>query len=127
MVVDFVRDWSTKTELPVEKFVGWLGVARGKFLTGAPARGYRRLTSMMLDQDVGAASPASVYRVLSAAGLLDRWNRKPSKNGTGFVQPVLPHEHWHIDFQHLNIAYTFYYLCLVLDGASRAIVHWDLR
>jgi hypothetical protein len=34
---------------------------------------------MMLDEDVVAVSPASVYRVLSAAGLLDRWSQKPSK------------------------------------------------
>ncbi len=27
----------------------------------------------------------------------------------------------------INIGGTFYYLCSVLDGYSRAIVHWDLR
>jgi transposase-like protein len=82
---------------------------------------------MMIDRDVAAASPASVYRVLSAAGLLDRWNKKPSKKGTGFVQPLRPHEHWHIDIAYLNLSGTFYYLCSILDGASRAIVHWDIR
>jgi putative transposase len=92
-----------------------------------PLEGYRRLTFMMLDQDVVAASPSSVYRVLSGAGLLDRWNKKPSKKGTGFVQPLRPHEHWHIDIAYLNLAGTFYYLCSILDGASRAIVHWDVR
>lgn len=92
-----------------------------------PLEGYRRLTFMMLDKDVAAASPASVYRVLSAAGLLDRWNRKPSKKGTGFVQPLAPHKHWHIDIAYLNIAGTFYYMCSILDGASRAIVHWEIR
>jgi putative transposase len=34
--------------------------------------------------------------------------------------------HWHIDVSHINIASTFYYLCSVLDGFSRSIVHWDL-
>jgi transposase InsO family protein len=43
------------------------------------------------------------------------------------VQPLHPHEHWHIDVSYLNLAGTFYYLCSVLDGASRAIVHWELR
>ena len=28
---------------------------------------------------------------------------------------------------HINVSGTFYYLCSVLDGYSRAIVHWDLR
>jgi putative transposase len=92
-----------------------------------PLEGYRRLTFMMLDQDIVAASPSTVYRVLSRAGLLDRWNLKPSKKGTGFVQPLRPHEHWHIDIAYLNLAGTFYYLCSVLDGASRAIVHWEIR
>jgi len=59
--------------------------------------------------------------------LLDRWNVKPSKKGTGFVQPLRPHEHWHIDVAYLNLGGTFYYLCSVLDGASRAIVHWEIR
>lgn len=92
-----------------------------------PLEGYRRLTFMMLDQDVVAVSPATTYRVLSAAGRLDRWNRKPSKKGTGFVQPLAPHDHWHIDIAYLNIAGTFYYQCSLLDGASRAIVHWEIR
>jgi putative transposase len=92
-----------------------------------PIEGYRRLTFMMLDQDVVAASPSSVYRVLAAAGLLNRWNPKPSKKGAGFEQPVRPHEHWHIDVAYLNLGGTFYYLCSILDGASRAIVHWEIR
>jgi putative transposase len=92
-----------------------------------PLEGYRRLTFMLLDQDVVAVSPASVWRVLSQAGLLQRWNGKPSKKGTGFAQPPAPHQHWHIDVSYINIAGTFYYLCSVLDGFSRYIVHWDLR
>lgn len=92
-----------------------------------PLEGYRRLTFMMLDADVVAVSPATTYRVLRAAGRLDRWNKKPSKKGTGFVQPLAPHEHWHIDVSYLNISGTFYYLCSLLDGASRAIVHWEIR
>lgn len=36
-----------------------------------PLEGYRRLTFMMLDADVVAVSPSSVWRVLQQAGLLD--------------------------------------------------------
>jgi putative transposase len=92
-----------------------------------PLEGYRRLTFMMLDADIVAVSPASVWRVLGQVGLLRRWNGKPSKKGTGFEQPPAPHQHWHIDVSYINIAGTFYYLCTVLDGFSRFIVHWDLR
>jgi putative transposase len=92
-----------------------------------PLNGYRRLAFMMLDDDIVAASPATVHRVLKGAGRLDRWNNKPSKKGTGFVQPLAPHKHWHIDITYINVVGTFYYLCLVLDGYSRYIVHWELR
>jgi transposase InsO family protein len=92
-----------------------------------PLEGYRRLTFMMLDADVVACSPASVYRVLKGAGLLERHNHKPSSKGKGFAQPLKPHEHWHVDVSYLNIGGTFYYLCSLLDGCSRYIVHWEIR
>ena len=92
-----------------------------------PLEGYRRLTFMMLDADVAAVSPSSVYRVLQAAGRLDRNRFSPSKKGTGFVQPLRAHQHWHVDMAYVNVAGTFYFLCTLLDGYSRAIVHWELR
>jgi len=92
-----------------------------------PLEGYRRLTYMMIDNDIVAVSPSSVFRVLRDAGRLRRWALRPSKKGTGFEQPLAPHEHWHIDIAHINIHGTFYYLCAVLDGASRYLVAWSLR
>lgn len=92
-----------------------------------PLDGYRRLTFMMNDDDLVAASPSSVYRVLRRAGVLDRYPNKPTKKGTGFHQPTAPHEHWHIDVTYINIAGTFYYLAALLDGYSRYLVHWELR
>ena len=160
-VVDFVTELSIRTELSIERIVGWLGVSKGKFYRWRkrygkanehngrvprdhwlepwerqaildyhernPLEGYRRLTFMMLDEGVVAVSPSSTYRVLKDAGRLDRWNPKPSKKGTGFQQPEAPHEHWHIDISYINIAGTFYYLCSVLDGYSRLIVHHEIR
>jgi transposase InsO family protein len=92
-----------------------------------PLEGYRRLAFMMLDADVAAASPSSVYRVLKEKGRIGRSNAKPSPKGTGFQQPLAAHEHWHVDISYINISGTFYYLCSVLDGMSRLIVHWDIR
>jgi putative transposase len=160
-IVEYVRRWSGRTEIPAKRFVAWLGIAEGKFydwrnrfgkvnehnawiprdwwLTDAekvaivqfahdhPLEGYRRLTFMMLDADVVAVSPASVYRVLKQAGLMAPHNSKPSLKGKGFQQPLRPHEHWHVDISYLNIAGTFYYLCSILDGCSRFIVHWEVR
>jgi transposase InsO family protein len=92
-----------------------------------PLEGYRRLTYMMMDENILAASPSSVYRVLSKAGLLRRWNRKKSSKGNGFDQPIGAHEHWHIDISYINICGTFYYMCSILDGLSRYIVHGEIR
>jgi putative transposase len=97
-----------------------------EYYTDHPLEGYRRLAFMMLDDNVAAVSPSSVYRVLVDADLLNRWNRKESKKGTGFVQPTRPHQHWHIDIAHLNLGGTFYYLCAIIDGYSRYIVHWEI-
>lgn len=80
----------------------------------------------MLDEDVVAVSPSSTYRVLNKAGLLMKWNGKPSKKGTGFHQPDSPHRYWHVDISYLNICGTFYYLCSILDGYSRYIVHHEI-
>ena len=55
-----------------------------------------------------------------------KWSPQPSKKGTGFEQPLKPHEHWHIDIAHINLHGTFYYLCAVLDGASRYLPDWSL-
>lgn len=92
-----------------------------------PLEGYRRLTFMMLDADIVAVSPTTVWRVLSKAGAIDRWKKRPSRKGTGFVQPLQPHDHWHIDISYINVSGTFYYLFTILDGCSRAVIHWDLR
>ena len=160
-IVDFVRAWSDKTDIPACRFFPWLAIGASKFhdwkqrfgkdnehnhwvprdhwLTddewericafarANPLEGYRRLTFMMLDADQVACSPSSVYRVLKAKGLLAGSTPNITKKGTGFVQPLKPHEHWHIDISHLNIAGTFYYLCSILDGFSRSIVHWEIR
>jgi transposase InsO family protein len=92
-----------------------------------PMEGYRRLAFMMLDDDVAAASPATVYRVLKSADRLRRPSPSNERKGKGFHQPSRPHRHWHIDFSHLNICGTFYHLCSVLDGYSRYVVHWEIR
>jgi len=61
-----------------------------------PTEGYRRITFMMLDGDLVAVSPSTVYRVLKDAGLLRRWNPGSTGKGKGFEQPQRPHEHWHV-------------------------------
>lgn len=105
----------------------WEKQAILEFYREHPLEGYRRLTYMMLDADVVAVSPTSVWRVLHREGLLGKWSRKPSPKGRGFEGPAKPHQHWHIDVSYINVSGTFYYLASVLDGYSRAIVSWSLR
>ena len=104
----------------------WEKLSIIEFARKYPLEGYRRLAFMMLDQDLVAVSPSSVYRVLKQAGLLQSFWQKPSRKGAGFAQPLQPHEHWHIDFSYVNIGGTFYYLCSILDGCSRYIVQCEL-
>lgn len=92
-----------------------------------PEEGYRRLTYMMMDEDIVAVSASSTYRTLTKVGLLAQRIVKKSKKGTGFEQPLKAHEHWHIDITYLNLSGTFYYMCSVLDGFSRYLVHWEIR
>ena len=80
---------------------------------------------MMLDGGLVAVSPATVYRVLKVAGVVDRWNGNPSRKCTGFVQQLRPHEHWHIDIRYINIARTFYDLCSILDGRRASSFTWS--
>jgi hypothetical protein len=68
-----------------------------------PLEGYRRLTFMMLDANVVAVSPATVWRVLSQAGLLRKWNGKPSRKGdrpraAARAAPALAHRCLRADF-----------------------------
>jgi putative transposase len=105
----------------------WEREAIERYFIENPTEGYRRLTYMMMDADIVAVSPSTTYRVLKRAGLLERREVKPSKKGTGFVQPDRAHQEWHIDVTYINLSGTFYYLCSVLDGFSRTIVHWDIR
>lgn len=93
-----------------------------------PGEGYRRLTYMMIDDDVVAVSPSTVYRILKKCGLLNKWNQvKKTKKGRGFQQPTKPHQHWHIDIKYINFRGSFLFLISIIDGYSRYIVHYELR
>ena len=90
--------------------------------------GYRRVAYKMLDLNIVAVSPSSVYRILKKAGLLNKWNtNKRNLKGTGFNQPDYPHKHWHVDIKYLSFNGSFLFLISVLDGYSRYVVHHEVR
>lgn len=89
--------------------------------------GYRRLSYRMIDEEVAALSPSSVYRILKKHGLLNPWNKKKtSSKGKGFNQPNKPHKHWHIDIKYIFFGGKFYFLISIIDGYSRFIVNHGL-
>ncbi len=90
-----------------------------------PREGYRRLTWMMIDEDVAYVSPTSTYRILSDADLLYRWKRS-KRVGEKPAEPEAPNERWHTDLMYLRVQDTWYFLVTVLDAYSRYVVHWDL-
>lgn len=151
-----------KTEIPLVRLLGFIGLKRTKFYQWNqrfgqanqhnghvprdfwletweekaiieykkqhPDIGYRRLTYMMMDDDVVAVSPATTYRVLYKAGLTSRWNKTSSKaKKTGFKQPKRPHQHWHTDISYVRYKGVFQFLISVLEGYSRFVLHHGLR
>jgi len=93
-----------------------------------PDEGYRRLAYMMLDENIVAVSPSSVYRELKQAGLLlCQWRKRTKAKGQGFKQPSGPHQQWHLDVSYINFKGTFVYLVVLIDGYSRYIVQAELR
>lgn len=82
---------------------------------------------MMRDAAVVAVSPARVYRILQRAGLRASHNSNPSRKGNGFVQPLSPPEHGHVDISYRTSAGTFYDLCRLRDGCRRFMVPWEIR
>ena len=133
-VVDFVRRWSEKTEIGVGRFPPWLGVTASKFYDWRQRYGRVNEHNGWIPRDfwLEAWEKEAIIdfhqkNPLQQAGLLSRWKSKPSRKGTGFEQPPQPHQHWHIDVSYINVSGTFYYLCSVLEGYSRFLVHWDLR
>ena len=92
--MDFVRRWSEKTEIGARRFIGWLDITASKFYDWRERYGkvnehngwvprdfwleewekqaiigfHLKNPFMMLDADIVAVSPSSVWRVLSQAG-----------------------------------------------------------
>ncbi len=89
--------------------------------------GYRAITYMMIDEDVAYMSCSTVYRILTAAGIMRTKNKPDSKKGKGFEQPLAVHEHWHTDISYIKVDKRFFFFFGVLDGCSRCLLHWEIR
>jgi len=104
----------------------WETAAAIKYALDHPQDGYRRLSWMMVDEDVVYLSESSVYRILSERDLLHRWARPRRSSGQAPPPATGPNQRWHTDIMHLRLGDTWYFLVSFLDAYSRYIVHWEL-
>ena len=92
-----------------------------------PATGYKRLTWLMVDQDVAYLRPYQVYRILKGRDLLARGPKPTPKALKRPPAPDHPDQVWHVDLMYLHIRPRWYYLVDIVDGYSRFLVHWSLN
>ena len=88
---------------------------------------HRELAWKMLDENVVAVSPSTVYRVLGEAHLVCRWVPRGRRKGVGrSAPPTRPDQRWQTDLRYVKVRDRNYYLLAFLDVYSRYIVHHEL-
>lgn len=92
-----------------------------------PLLGYKRLTWLMVDEDVAYLRSWQVHRILKAQDLLCRTARPAPTALKRPPEPDHPDQVWHVDLMYLSIPPRWYYLVDILDGYSRFLVHWSLN
>jgi transposase InsO family protein len=91
-----------------------------------PKVGYRKLSYLMLDQDIVAVSESAVYRVLREADLLSRWKRSSRSSGVYSFKATGPNQQWHTDVMYVWVGCRHYFLLSFVDAYSRYVVHHRL-
>jgi transposase InsO family protein len=108
------------------RLLDWEKEAIRDFYLEHQQKGYRRITYMMLDQNIVAISPSTVYRYLKQSGLLMRWaEQRPL--GLRPALPTAPNQKWHTDLMILEIDGINYYYQGIIDAYSRYIIAWDIH
>lgn len=89
---------------------------------------HRKLVYKMQNEGICYVSPASVYRLLKARGLVkerETEGREPAPDSRD-DGPEGPNEQWHTDITYIKVNGSWAKLVSFLDGYSRKIVHWKL-
>lgn len=88
---------------------------------------HRELAWKMLDENVVAVSPSTVYRVLGEANLVCRWIPRGRRKGAGrAAPPTKPDQRWQTDIRYVKVRERNYYLLAFLDVYARYIVYHEL-
>lgn len=92
-----------------------------------PEERHRELAWKMLDENVVAVSPSTVYRALGEANLVCRWMPRGRRKGAGrCAPPTKPDQRWQTDIRYVKVRERNYYLLAFLDVYSRYLVHHEL-
>jgi transposase-like protein len=91
-----------------------------------PEDGYRKLTWMMVDQNIAFIPEITVYRLLKSLGMLSMGISGDKADKEYKNKPLYVHHHWHTDIAYIKIRGVFYYLIMMLDGYSRFLLNWEL-
>lgn len=91
-----------------------------------PDEGYRKLTWMMVDQNIVYIPETTIYRLLKRLGMLSMGIAGDKADKEYANKPKYVHHHWHTDIAYIKIRGIFYYLIMMLDGYSRFLLHWEL-
>ena len=108
------------------RLLDWEKEAIRDFYLEHQRHGYRRITYMMIDQNIVYTSPSTVYRYLKSAELLMSWavqrvlGPKPALS-------TAPNQKWHTDLMILVIDGINYYYQGIMDAYSRCIIAWDIH
>lgn len=108
------------------RLLDWEKEAIRDFYLDNQANGYRRITYMMIDQNIVYTSPSTVYRYLKSEGLLMRWAESRTL-GPRPSLPTEPNQKWHTDLMILEIDGINYYYQGIIDAYSRYIIAWDIH
>lgn len=108
------------------RLLDWEKEAICDFYLEYQGNGYRRITYMMIDQDIVYVSPSTVYRYLKRQGLLMFW-AQPHTIGPRPTMPTAPNQKWHTDLMVLEVDGVNYYYQGLMDAFSRYIIAWDIH
>ena len=95
------------------------------FALDNPKERHRKLSFLMIDQDIGYFSPSTAYLVLKKGGAKPWVSlKKPMRRQD--IEVTGPNQVWYIDITYLKVNGRNWYLIPVLDKYSRLIVYWEL-
>ena len=91
-----------------------------------PELRHRALAWHMVDQNIAALSPSTVYRILAAAGRVARWQPPARHRPRPLERPLAANRIWQTDLRYVKVGGRTYYLLVFLDVFSRYVVSHEL-